>query len=130
MGRTEIILHAQVNSQRASYEPAATAFCQIRRLRNLRYAKNAFIKGSRFGLSAGWHCQLHVIDLSNAHENPTRIDFRLRSFGFKLAHYLPFALKANRMWRTGNNAPSAVPGGCAGGSGEHRLGKKFAQAPP
>jgi hypothetical protein len=71
MGRTKIILHSQMNSQRASYEPAATAFCQVRRLRNLRYAKNTFIKGARFRLSTGWHCQLHVIDLSNAHENPT-----------------------------------------------------------
>lgn len=85
-GRAEIILHAQMNFQRASYEPAATAFCQIRRLRNLRYAKNAFIKGACFGLPAGWHCQLHVIDLSNAHENPTSMLSKAENDAGRKAH--------------------------------------------
>jgi hypothetical protein len=43
------------------------AFRQIGRFWNLRYAQDTFVKGTRLGLLAGWHRQLHMFDLSNLH---------------------------------------------------------------
>jgi hypothetical protein len=57
----KILLHAEVNLQRASLKPTPAACGEIRRLGNLGDLQQVSIERSGFVLAAGRHCKLDVI---------------------------------------------------------------------
>jgi hypothetical protein len=63
----EIRLDTEMNLYGAVLEPAAAAFREIGRFRNLGYAEKPLIEGASLILPAGWHGELYVIDGADEH---------------------------------------------------------------
>jgi hypothetical protein len=66
-GRTEVGLDAEVDLDRAAFEPRATPTRKLRRLCHFRDSQEARIELARLGLSAWWHRELHVIESYDGH---------------------------------------------------------------
>jgi hypothetical protein len=79
----EVVLHPQVNLQGVLDKPAPSTFRQIWRLWNLRYAKDAFIKGARLRFPPGRHRQLHMFNPLDSQSHLADIVFAADS-DFKL----------------------------------------------
>jgi len=61
--RPKIIFYAEVNLNFTTGKPAATALSQFGWFCDFRHAKYVDKKATRRLLTAGWHGELHVIDL-------------------------------------------------------------------
>src|SRR5712691_4952324 len=62
LGRAKLWIDTEMEPERPSSEPDATAFGKIGGFRLLDEAENSTVKGPRLGFLPGRHRQLHVIE--------------------------------------------------------------------
>lgn len=67
--RSEVRVDTEVDSQISAFEPAASASCEVIRLRNMRDAEHPLIEGDRVSLESGRHRQLHMIETDYSHSD-------------------------------------------------------------
>jgi hypothetical protein len=65
--RAKIRLDAEMNLEITALEPAASTFCQSNRLWDFRNTQGFTVELASAILSARWHSQLHVVQVSDSH---------------------------------------------------------------
>lgn len=85
-GRAEQVLNAEVNLDGVAFEPTPSTALKVRWLGHSRQPEQALVERLRFGLAAGRHRQLHVINRDNPHDTeppgrPTPLAEPLRTLG-------------------------------------------------
>src|SRR5690349_19191621 len=62
-GRSEVLLHAEMELACAQAEPNPSATAEVLRLFDLRESQDPAVEVSRSGLASRWHGNLYVVDV-------------------------------------------------------------------